>query len=121
MRALLAWLRQGRRKLMTAWFVLRDARTPRRVRLLILAAMTYAVSPIDLIPDITPVLGYLDDAVLVPLGLAFALRLSPRDVVMAAEMQADRVRAWVIGVALLLFIAFWAGMIWLFIHFVFHS
>lgn len=119
MKPLFAWLRQGKQKLLTAWFVLRDARTPGRVRLLILAAMAYAISPIDAMPDVAPVVGYLDDLVLVPLGLALAMKLSPQDVVTAAEAQAGRVRGWAIVAGLLLFLAVWIGLIWLFFQYVF--
>lgn len=58
----------------------RDARTPWLARLLIVAVMSYALSPIDLIPDFIPVLGYLDDLVLLPIGIALAIRLIPSDV-----------------------------------------
>jgi uncharacterized membrane protein YkvA (DUF1232 family) len=50
--------------------------------------VAYALSPIDLIPDFIPVLGYLDDLVLVPLGLAFAVRWIPPDVLAACRVEA---------------------------------
>ncbi|HEY8566514.1 MAG TPA: DUF1232 domain-containing protein [Beijerinckiaceae bacterium] len=55
----------------------RDPRTPLPARLVALAVVAYALSPIDLIPDVIPVLGLLDDLVIVPLGLLLALRLIP--------------------------------------------
>jgi len=58
----------------------RDPRTPWYAKLLVAAIVAYALSPIDLIPDFVPVVGYLDDLILVPLGLALALRLVPADV-----------------------------------------
>jgi uncharacterized membrane protein YkvA (DUF1232 family) len=61
-------------------FVARDPRVPWYARLLVAAVVAYALSPIDLIPDFVPVLGYLDDLILVPLGLALALRLVPRPI-----------------------------------------
>ncbi len=59
---------------------LRHERTPWVARVVVLAVLAYAVSPIDLIPDFIPVLGLLDDAVLIPLGLALAIRLVPAEV-----------------------------------------
>jgi len=58
----------------------RDPRTPWYAKLLVAAIVAYALSPIDLIPDFVPVVGYLDDLILVPLGLALALKLVPADV-----------------------------------------
>jgi uncharacterized membrane protein YkvA (DUF1232 family) len=54
-----------------------DARTPWHARLLAACVVGYAFSPIDLIPDFIPVLGYLDDVVLVPLGVVLALKMIP--------------------------------------------
>lgn len=61
--------------------VLADPRTPRAARWLLGLALTYAVSPVDLIPDFIPVLGHLDDVLLVPLLIWLALRLIPKDVI----------------------------------------
>lgn len=59
------------------WLAARDPRTPWLARLLGLGLAAYALSPIDLIPDFVPVLGLLDDAVLLPLGLWLFIRLVP--------------------------------------------
>ncbi|HKJ72265.1 MAG TPA: YkvA family protein [Gammaproteobacteria bacterium] len=61
--------------------VLADPRTPRPARWLLGAAVAYALSPVDLVPDWIPVLGYLDDALVVPLLAWLALRLVPPEVV----------------------------------------
>jgi uncharacterized membrane protein YkvA (DUF1232 family) len=61
----------------------RDPRTPWPARLWLALVVGYALSPIDLIPDFIPVLGYLDDLLLLPLGIALAVRLIP------AEVMAD--------------------------------
>ncbi len=66
----------------------RDPRTPWHARLAAGLVAAYAFSPIDLIPDFIPVLGYLDDLLLVPLGVALALRLIPAEVMAAARQQA---------------------------------
>ena len=58
----------------------RDPRVPRLGKLVVVLVVAYALSPIDLIPDFIPVLGYLDDLLLLPLGIALAIKLMPRDV-----------------------------------------
>jgi uncharacterized membrane protein YkvA (DUF1232 family) len=58
----------------------RDPRVPWYAKAVVAVVAAYAFSPIDLIPDFIPVLGYLDDLVLVPIGIAFAIRLMPADV-----------------------------------------
>jgi uncharacterized membrane protein YkvA (DUF1232 family) len=59
------------------YFAARDPRTPWYAKALVLCVVGYALSPIDLIPDFIPLIGYLDDAVLIPLGVALAIRLVP--------------------------------------------
>jgi uncharacterized membrane protein YkvA (DUF1232 family) len=61
--------------------VLRHPQTPRAARLLLGAAIAYAASPIDLIPDFIPVIGYLDDLIILPLLIWAALRLIPQSVI----------------------------------------
>lgn len=75
---------------LVAYYAARDPRTPALVRVLALLVAAYALSPIDLIPDFIPVLGYLDDLVLLPLGLALVIRLLPAPVVASAREQAQR-------------------------------
>ena len=58
----------------------RDPRVPRLAKIVAVLVVGYAFSPIDLIPDFIPVLGYLDDLVVVPLGVALVLRMIPADV-----------------------------------------
>lgn len=62
------------------WLAARDPRTPWFAKALALAVAAYAVSPIDLIPDFIPVLGYLDDLLIVPLGILLVVRLIPPEV-----------------------------------------
>ncbi len=78
-----------KRELHALWLACRDPRTPRAVRWFIVCVVVYALSPIDLIPDPIPVLGCLDDLILLPLGIALALRMIP-DAVM--EDCRERVR-----------------------------
>ena len=64
----------------TLWLAARDPRTPWPARLLAVTVVAYAFSPLDLIPDPIPVLGYLDDLVLLPLGVMLVRRVIPREV-----------------------------------------
>ena len=63
---------------------------PLHVRALALLVAAYAVSPIDLIPDFIPVIGLLDDLILVPLGIALVIRLTPPEVIEAARVKAQQ-------------------------------
>ncbi|GAA4857426.1 DUF1232 domain-containing protein [Luteimonas vadosa] len=78
-----------KRQALLVWFAARDPGMPWGVRLLALAVAAYAFSPVDLIPDFIPVLGLLDDLVLVPLGVMLVVRLTPASVVARAQAQAD--------------------------------
>ena len=82
------WAKELKQQTLVVYFAARDPRTPWPVRLLALLVAAYAVSPIDLIPDFIPVLGYLDDLIIVPLGLVLVLRLVPQQVMLAAREQA---------------------------------
>lgn len=66
----------------------RDPRTPWYAKGLVLLVVAYALSPIDLIPDFIPVLGYLDDLLIVPAGIALALTMIPRPVMEEARARA---------------------------------
>jgi len=93
-----------------------DTRTPRRAKILLLFLLAYAASPIDLIPDFIPVLGLLDELVLLPLGVWVVVRMIPPDVMEAARARAREGRLpanWVAGVfILLLWMASIAAAIW---------
>lgn len=82
------WARDLKQQTLVVYFAARDPRTPWFVRLLALAVAAYALSPIDLIPDFIPVLGYLDDLILIPLGLALVVRLTPAEVMASARARA---------------------------------
>jgi uncharacterized membrane protein YkvA (DUF1232 family) len=66
----------------------RDPRVPWYAKVWAALVVAYAFSPIDLIPDFIPVLGYLDDVILVPLGIALAVRMIPPDVMAEARLAA---------------------------------
>ena len=68
-----AWTAELRIDALTLYYAYRDPRTPRLARIIAICVAAYAFSPIDLIPDFIPVLGHLDDMVLVPLGILIAV------------------------------------------------
>ena len=79
---------------------LHDPRTPWYARLVAFAVIAYAVSPVDLIPDFVPVLGYLDDLVLVPLGVAAVARMIPAEVLAECRGRArDGAPPWGVAAA----------------------
>ena len=71
------WARSIKRDVVALWIAARDPRVPWYAKLVAAGVAAYALSPIDLIPDFIPVLGYLDDIILVPLGIMLAVRLVP--------------------------------------------
>ena len=94
MRARKAWRQRARLlKLETYAITLayRDPRTPWYARAFAACVVAYAFSPIDLIPDFIPVLGYLDDLVLVPLGIALAVRMIPPHVLADCRLEAQAI------------------------------
>lgn len=92
--AFFARLKQRARDLKTEAFALylaaRDPRTPWYAKLLVAGIVAYALSPIDLIPDFIPVLGYLDDLILLPLGITLAIRLIPQHVLAECRTRARK-------------------------------
>ena len=82
-----AWAGRIKRDVIALWLAARDGRTPLAAKLVAAAVAAYALSPIDLIPDAIPVLGYLDDLLIVPLGIMLAVRLVPP--VLMAEFRAQ--------------------------------
>lgn len=72
-----AWARRIKRNVVALWLAARDPRVPVAAKVVAAIVAAYALSPIDLIPDFIPILGYLDDVILVPLGIALAVRMIP--------------------------------------------
>jgi uncharacterized membrane protein YkvA (DUF1232 family) len=90
--ALLEKLKQRARHLKSETFALylasRDPRTPWYAKLLVAGIVAYALSPIDLIPDFVPVLGYLDDLILIPLSITLAIKMVPDSVLAECRARA---------------------------------
>ena len=84
-----AWARRLKVSLIVLYLAVSDPRTPWYARVLGAAVVAYAFSPIDLIPDFIPVLGYLDDLVIVPAGIWLVLRLIPVEVMHDARARVE--------------------------------
>src|SRR5947207_3864857 len=88
------WARVIKRDVHAVYLAARDPRTPWYAKALAICVAGYALSPIDLIPDFIPVFGYLDDLVIVPLGILAVMNLIPPEVIAdsraAAALVADR-------------------------------
>jgi len=83
------WARELKREIFAVWIAARDPRTPVAAKVVGGIIAAYAISPIDLIPDFIPVLGYLDDLLIVPLGLMLAVRLIPDALMIEFRERAD--------------------------------
>jgi uncharacterized membrane protein YkvA (DUF1232 family) len=101
-----------KRDLTAMYLAARDPRTPWYAKVVLGCVVAYALSPIDLIPDFIPILGYLDDVLLLPLGIYIAINLIPPEILnqcraKAAAMNRTLPRSWraAVSIALLWFIA----------------
>jgi uncharacterized membrane protein YkvA (DUF1232 family) len=104
-----------KRETLALYLAARDPRTPWYAKLLAVAIVAYALSPVDLIPDFIPVLGYLDELVLIPAGIALVLKLVPKEVMADAQARAGDVlgRAKKTAVwAGVVIVALWALLAW---------
>lgn len=102
----------------TVYLACRDPRVPWYVKILALCVVGYAFSPIDLIPDFIPILGYLDDLILIPIGISIVIHMIPHEVLEECRKKAEqeasltRPRNWI---AALLIISIWLLFTWLII------
>ncbi len=101
-----------KREVVALYYAYRDPRSPLASKAVMLLTLGYVLSPVDLIPDFIPVLGYLDDLVILPALVALSLRLLPPEVMAdarrrAAEEPLRLERSWVAAIVIL---AAWAGV-----------
>ena len=82
------WARTLKRDAVALWIAARDPRTPWHAKVTAGAVAAYALSPIDLIPDFIPVVGYLDDLLIVPLGIALVVKMIPAPLMADFRAQA---------------------------------
>jgi uncharacterized membrane protein YkvA (DUF1232 family) len=118
-----AWAAALKREALVLWFATRDPRAPWYARWLAVFIVAYALSPIDLIPDFIPIVGYLDDIILLPAGIWLALRLMPREVLLDARARAQawleahrpKPRNWIGALVIMLLwtVALWVTWVWL--------
>ncbi|MCA1054339.1 DUF1232 domain-containing protein [Rossellomorea aquimaris] len=105
---LTAWAKKLKRQIFVLYFAYKDERVPWYAKLFTACVVAYAFSPIDLIPDFIPVLGYLDDVIIVPVGIMLALRMIPREVIVECEDRAEEMlkggkpKNWVVGALVIL-------------------
>jgi uncharacterized membrane protein YkvA (DUF1232 family) len=128
LRNIKTWARMLKREVHAIYLAAQSPRVPWYTKWLALAVVGYALSPIDLIPDFIPVLGYLDDLIIVPLGIWLVLSLIPQEVITASRARADETVAgphgkiaaiiilaiWIVGGAVLglSVLAYWRGTHW---------
>ncbi|MGI9147229.1 MAG: YkvA family protein [Chloroflexota bacterium] len=79
-----------KRETLTLYFAARDPRTPWYAKVVAAGVVAYALSPFDLIPDFIPVLGYLDDLIVVPAGIALVMRMVPANVLADCRERANQ-------------------------------
>ena len=105
------WARTIRRDAHALYLAARDPRVPWYAKALAVAVAAYAASPIDLIPDFIPVIGYVDDLILVPLGIALVIKLIPAEIMAEhralASAAQDRPVSWT---AATIFVVLWIAV-----------
>jgi uncharacterized membrane protein YkvA (DUF1232 family) len=126
LQGLRSWARTIKQDVVALYLAAVDPRVPRLAKIVAVCVAAYALSPIDLIPDFIPILGYLDDLVILPLGIMLAVKLVPadlmsefraaavthgRDPVLGKAGAAIIVSIWILGilVAVLWLITLWKG------------
>ena len=97
------WARSLKRQIFILYFACKDERVPWHAKVFTACVVAYAFSPIDIIPDFIPILGYLDDVILVPIGIMIALKMIPKSVLTDCEVKAEEMmkngkpKNWIVG------------------------
>jgi uncharacterized membrane protein YkvA (DUF1232 family) len=114
-----AWAKNLKRQTFVLYFAYKDDRVPWYAKVFTACVVAYAFSPIDLIPDFIPIIGYLDDVIIVPLGIILALKMIPKDVIVDCEVKAENLikngkpKNWIAGSVI---ISIWSIIIlWIFL------
>lgn len=101
------WARKIKRDVVALWIAARDPRVPWYAKAVAGAVAAYALSPIDLVPDFIPIIGYLDDLLIVPVGIMLAVKLVPSDLMQEFRDEAMRREKPVSKAGLAFMIALW--------------
>ncbi|MCZ4060693.1 YkvA family protein [Pantoea sp. LMR881] len=108
------WATLIKKDIFVLWFAFRDPRTPWWIKLATVGLAGYGISPVDMIPDVIPVMGLLDDAVIIPFGVMALLRLLPRQIRISSteRAEAQRVRGKkAFGWGVLLVVLLWLAVV----------
>jgi uncharacterized membrane protein YkvA (DUF1232 family) len=105
------WARTLKRDVIALWLAARDPRVPWYAKVVAAVVTAYVLSPIDLVPDFVPVLGYLDDLLIVPVGIWFAIKLIPQPILAELRLRAMDERKPTSKVGLAIIIAIWIAAI----------
>lgn len=112
------WARLLKQNIVMLWFATKHPQTPWLPKSVCIFIVAYALSPIDLIPDFIPILGYVDDLILLPMLIWIAIRLIPNSIIQESRIQAD---AWLLNkqskpksyLGLFIVIIVWLLLLWL--------
>lgn len=108
------WDNDLKRDLYAIYLAYTKHKLPWHAKILAIVVLAYALSPIDLIPDFIPVLGYLDDLIILPLGIALLIKVIPEDIIKECKKEAENAIKEKLPknyVAAVLIIAFWIGIV----------
>lgn len=119
-----AWGKKLKQQIFILYFAYKDKRVSWYVKLFAACVVAYAFSPIDLIPDFIPILGFIDDVIILPLGIYFALKMIPEDIKADCEVKANELiqkgkpKNWIAGSLIILI---WSAItLWVILKFLTH-
>ncbi|HEY0828077.1 MAG TPA: YkvA family protein [Bacilli bacterium] len=101
------WAKQLKKQVFLLYLACKDSRTPWFAKVIAFCVVAYAFSPIDFIPDFIPILGYLDDILLIPAGVILAIKLIPISIIDECKVKAEelmkhgRPNYWVTGILII--------------------
>ncbi|MFA9397836.1 MAG: YkvA family protein [Clostridiaceae bacterium] len=99
-----------KKDLYAIYLAYKHKKTPLYTKILCFLVVGFALSPIDVIPDFIPILGYLDDIILIPLGIMLAVKIIPKDIMAECRIKAENLeltqKNWIIGILIIIFWVF---------------